>query len=329
MGHLTLKSTDRIRAAPFNIRHSGDGTILTRGNTSIRVSGELARSVVDCVLATRHRIVRIDDILAQFNTEDRLSIEEFLEHLLQKRLLVKEDEAELLVDGATESPAAVFYWDFGLNAADVLNKIRTVRIEVVGVNSLSQAVASQLHRIGFEQFASPTIEIGDRPENNFTAGKPDLVVAATDLDGQASLLPWNAYCIEEQIEFLPVMLESTRGTIGPWVVPGQTACLNCMRSRQNSNLNDYLSTRAAQSVPYNGSHPALAEVVGSLAGWEIAKRFTGLPGWKAGICVTFRSLECRLTSHRVLRIARCEHCSRRNSQAPVNIEEYEFAAGER
>ena len=86
--------------------------------------------------------------------------------------------------------------------------------------------------------------------------------------------PWNEFCVRHRRPFLPVVLQDLIGYIGPIVVPGETACFECLRARQNSNLINPETQRAAEARAFDGqaiaaAHPAMSASLGAIAGFEL------------------------------------------------------------
>jgi bacteriocin biosynthesis cyclodehydratase domain-containing protein len=67
-----------------------------------------------------------------------------------------------------------------------------------------------------------------------------------------------------------------------------------------------------------GAHPAMADVLGTVAAMELLKLYGGIRGWQVGRLVEVNLLTTSMTSHRVLRVPRCPACSAVNDRAPVD-----------
>ena len=104
------------------------------------------------------------------------------------------------------------------------------------------------------------------------------LVVTSDFGGQHLLRNWNRHCVRERIPFLPVVLQDLVGRIGPLVVPGEGSCLECLRARENSHIDDPETHRAAEHGAYEGQvvnafHPSMASVLGDIAAMELLKLY--------------------------------------------------------
>ena len=178
--------------------------------------------------------------------------------------------------------------------------------------------------------AKRTLEIQEEPRNfqdwkdNTDHESLDCLVATSDFGGQSLLREWNQFCVERKRIFLPVVLQDQVGYIGPLVVPGETACFECLLARQNSHKPDRLPSRKIEEVAYEGQsvvgfHPSMAFVLGDIAAFEIIKFFSGaLPGWNVGTLIEINLLSTRMTPRKVLKVPRCPVCSPLITRSPTS-----------
>src|SRR5262249_36298218 len=75
----------------------------------------------------------------------------------------------------------------------------------------------------------------------------DCLVATSDFGGLHLMREWNAFAVSSQIPFISVVLQDLIGYVGPLVFPGETACFECFRARQNSHITDPNIMRATES----------------------------------------------------------------------------------
>jgi hypothetical protein len=73
-----------------------------------------------------------------------------IEQLRRRRFLVPAESITSHEDGK-ESPSAVFYWQFGLREARVVEQLRRQRIALVGINHISLHMHWSLQRLHVEQ----------------------------------------------------------------------------------------------------------------------------------------------------------------------------------
>ncbi len=134
-----------------------------------------------------------------------------------------------------------------------------------------------------------------------------------------SVAGWNRLALERGIRWLGVRpFDGLVTTVGPLVVPGESACYECLLHRLAAHVDygpDFARIEAAPSAagefaPIDG---IAAGVAAQLAlGW-VAGLDTTLPG-------ALHVLELRpalsLTSHPILRVPRCPACSTAERLAP-------------
>jgi bacteriocin biosynthesis cyclodehydratase domain-containing protein len=342
---------EHLRALPFQVIELPAGVVLKRGCTEVSVEGENAALVVqvlcerlDGVGATR------DELQATFAPGDRPAVGELVEFLLERRLLAPVGHAEH--PGGDEAAADVFHWHFGLTTERVAAKVSRRGIAVVGVNRITRNLVRVLLEAGVDDvrvldqavLRNVALFDGDARVNGdfWPATFPDpmsfdrdadagsqfrgvgCIVAASDFGGRQLLSPWNQACVERELHFLPIVLEDLVGWIGPLVVPGRTACLACLSARVNASLTHPIRPvieRAAEGRrALAGAHPAMADLVGTVAAMELLKLYGGIRGWQVGRLIEVNLLTTSMTSHSVLRVPRCPACSALNAHAPVAID---------
>jgi thiazole/oxazole-forming peptide maturase SagC family component len=159
------------------------------------------------------------------------------------------------------------------------------------------------------------------------------IVGTSDFGGAQLLRPWNRFCVERGCHFLPVLLQDLIGYVGPLVVPRETACFECARARQNSLMPNPAEARLLEQVAFegqgvNGFHPAMAWIVGDIAAVELTKIYGGfVPRNGLGKLIEINLLGPQLTEHRVLKLPRCEVCSKAHQQSPTSYDKSVFVPG--
>lgn len=348
----------RLRMLPVQFIGRPDGVLLVRGCTEFHVGGEQAAEIVQAVFAAAAgEGASAAEIVELFAAPDRPAVGELIHALVLKRLLVPADSAPPPPpDG--ESPQDVFYWEFGGRADHVAAKLETLRVAVLGVNYISSRLVTALNACGFKSVSLVDFELlrnqrlypGDRLSAQWEGpppmpyeqwrkqaqGKLDCVVACTDFGGQSILRQWNEWCVGRGCHFLPVVLNQMIGTVGPLIVPGETACYECMWARENSCFPEPELRRAA-SVPaavtqrqmLTGFLPPMASVLGDIAAVELAKFYGAAVPFRAGTLFEVNLLLPEMFRRRVLKIPRCRVCSPLTTKPTINLEQASGTPGER
>jgi bacteriocin biosynthesis cyclodehydratase domain-containing protein len=341
----------RLEVQRMQLIETADGLLLKRGRVVVEIQGADAKEAVQLLLAraasgeaTRQSLCEL------FPAPDRAAIDELLQALERRGILTPRPAGEPAA-GGPEGPLDIFYWHFGKRADQVAGQLNRRAIAIVGVNCVSRQLATALMASGMT-----TVQIVDypllcnlrlvgddgavlpnewpsslRPPVSYRAwmaggGAPEeaCVVATSDFGGQQLLREWNRYCVETGRHFLPVVLQDLVGQIGPLVIPGETPCLECLRARQNAQMDDPDTQRTPEYVAFegqgvNGFHPSMASILGDLAAVELLKFYGQLVRSQlAGHLIEVNLLAPQLTVRRVLRAPRCAVCSPSQTRSPVS-----------
>jgi bacteriocin biosynthesis cyclodehydratase domain-containing protein len=341
---------DKLKALPVQLIEVDGGVIVRRGCTQVKITGEGAAEVVELVLnaAFTEGGVTPDEVSGIVAAPARESVLDLVEQLRLRRILVPTDGKEL-PPPERESELEVFYWHFGAHPADVALRIQEKRIAVLGVNAVSRRLVSALTETGVKgidvvdfpllrnlrlfdaagQLSADAWGVpGKRPLAYDawaeSSEPPDCLVATSDYGALQVMRELNRFCVAQRQHFFPVVLQDVFGYVGPLVVPGQTACFECLRARQNANMDDPATVRAAESAAFQGQlvqgvHPSLASVLGDIAAVELTKFYSGvIPASHAGALIEVNLLRPELHLRRVLKVPRCGVCSRLNSHSPTS-----------
>jgi bacteriocin biosynthesis cyclodehydratase domain-containing protein len=334
-----------VRAFPLQIIEVGEDVILKRGRVEVRVSGEQSAPTVRRTFELLAGPgLRRSELLDAFPEPTRAGVASLVEYLLERRFLtVASGHHE---DGCEEETARdVYYWHFGRNGRQVSGALARKRIVLVGLNVISRHLARRL--VGESGVALTLVDVprlrndsepsGDgldprawppgqltslkREAGELDAEEYDCVVATCDFGGQAVLRDWNRYCVRRKIHFLPVLVWDLIGYVGPLVVPGETACFECHRLRQDSHMADPSVERLSESVHSESAlafHPAISAILGEFAALELLRFYgIGWPWWRAGTLVELNTMSMSLVNRRVLKLPHCPVCSPRRLQPPT------------
>jgi molybdopterin-synthase adenylyltransferase len=339
-------SPRKLRCFPVQFVQTDDSVRLRRGCVDLRISGEHAVEIVQRVLeaATGAGATR-EEICQSFPAPERATVLELLGEL-EKRQILSYADAQKPTD-ALESPVEIFFWHFGRSTKEVSSHLTAQHIAILGVNEISRNIALALSETNIEN-----IEIVDDPLlrnlklfDNESRIKPDLwktsqplvpldswtmslpgcLVATCDFGGVQLMNRWNKFCLEGGCHFLPVVLQDLIGYVGPLVIPGETACYECLNARWNSNAEEPEPRRTTigfEEQHFVGFHPSMAAVLGAVTVFELSK-FYGLevPFAVVGRLLEINLLTMKMEARKVLRIPRCPACSnlyKRSSTSLMN-----------
>ncbi len=335
-----MNSLERIRALRAQLIDGGDYVIIRRGLTQLKISGPDAAEITSAVYSRARGTFTRQELLDSFLPRHRAAAEDLLDNLLERRLLVTVSSP---VAECRESPLDIFYWQFG---RDRREQIDACRLVIIGVNAVTVQCAKTARLSGFHDtklFDDPLLRDQSPDVNQDQQGSvdgiavagciepattevldADCVIAASSFGGQNHLREWNRFCVAREIPFVPALLHDCVGEIGPMVVPHQTACLECLRGRQNSHIANLYESRQADIAAYHGRdivahHPAMPSILGNLLALEVTK-FAGLKLLgQVNRYIELNLLRSEMKIHRVLKLPYCDVCGVSHSYPPIEL----------
>jgi bacteriocin biosynthesis cyclodehydratase domain-containing protein len=346
----------KLVAPPLQLIGQDDGIILVRGCVELRISGARAAETVQIVLdATRSGGATRQEIGERFAEPDRAGVAELVEELVRRRLLAPAG-SPAAPTVASEGALDVFYWHFGESTERVLESLNARRVAVMGVNTISRQLATSLGAAGVRNVevvdfhALRNLRLFDdsgglKPEEwpawivpplNYDDWADGLdpeelgcLVATSDFGAGHLLRDFNEFCVARDRHFLPVVLDRMIGFVGPLVIPGETACYECLRGRENAGMDDPETRRAvefaaAQRQAVNGFHPSLTAILGEVAALELVKFYSGVMPRSVGRLVEVNLLAVEMRARKVLKLPRCSVCSPVNWRSPTHLDKSAF-----
>lgn len=332
----------KLKALPVQIIELKDGILLKRGCTELKVSGDGAKELVSRVLSLALKDgVTYEEVSNHFNANERDAAEDLIKDLLARRLLVPSELIEPGLD-IPESSLDIFYWHFGVSADQVSTRLNSRNLIIMGVNSISRRLISSLADLGVENFqviddpwmrnsrlfddAGNLLEAKWSPnliepvklsvwENEIDPASVKCIIATSDLGTHQGIRNWNEFCVNNRCHFFPVILQDLIGYVGPLVVPGETACYECLRQRQNAHMNDTEVERASETITSTGQkvvgyHPSMASILGDIVAFELTKLYSDvLPLWNVGTQIEVNLFTSKMMKRKVLKVPRCAVCS--------------------
>lgn len=340
-----------LRALPVQLVETSDGVVLKRGLSILKINGKGAAEVVSALLDFAQEPRTREELRSAFASRDHEAVDDLVEKLGQRRILVTWD-GQLGEQLPAPDGLDIFYWNFGANPKLVAEQLGAARLTVLGINEVSQSLVGALAAGGVSDFtvvdycllrnvsffdsagALRTARWGESPQapvpyrtwaDEVQTDERRFVVATSDFGATPAIRQWNRFCVGNGWGFLPVILQDLIGYVGPLVIPGETACYECLRARQNSHMTDPAAVRAPETRVFEdqrlaGFHPSMARVVGELAAMELLKFHSKLPMWRVGTMIEINLMAPSLTVRKVLKIPRCAVCSPTQLRAPVTLD---------
>ena len=339
----------KLVALPIHVIQIPDGVILKRGATEVMITGANATEAIRMVLdATGRDGASVGEIRRLFRRTSGVQVDTILSNLDSRRLLVPKNGQASSVNGQ-ESPLDIFFWQFGGTLTGVLEQLNKVRLVIIGVNYISRQLAASLMSCAHKNFTvmdhpryrnlymfnkAGKLKQGqwpasvDSPQDWKDSQQSDLgdcLIVTSDFGGRQALCEWNTLCLDQKVHFMPVVLKNMVGYVGPMVIPGETACYECLVSRQRSHSANPEAEFLTDNVAFEGQavvgfHPSMAAILGDIAAFELT-RFYGsvLPEKKAGRLLEVNLLAASMTGRTVLKVPRCAACSPLHKTSQPNL----------
>lgn len=344
----------KLKVFPLQCIEVDNGIILKRGCLEARISGEGSTEIVRSILLETAKGASVEKILETFPASDHSQIEGLLEGLVARRFLVVEED-DLPQGKINETQLDIFYWNFDTSVFKETRSLLNHPMVILGVNNISRQLALALCRTGINTFtiidepflrnvsffnssgelkAEQWPSVLPKPQDGNKELEPSpvhCIIATSDFGGRKIFSHWNAFCLKQTIDFFPVLLKNLTGYVGPLVIPGETACFECLLARQDSHVEDIQAYRSMDAQAFEGQktigfHPSMASILGDIAALELAKFYGyGLPKSKIGTLIEVNLLATKITARKVLRVPRCLGCSSLRTQTSTSIEKNVFA----
>lgn len=167
-------------------------------------------------------------------------VKHVLAKLVENSILREVDRDEAIPPVAVEFCARSGYQ---LEESSATRRIRSISLFLTGDEAtLLKLLSKAFHEIGIETTTVETLDtelLSDLRNTGTDESVENVVVAAyQDLFSEDSL-EQNRLLVNESIPGRTLFLggfDGRRSIVGPWVIPGKSACLNCWTTRRRANL---------------------------------------------------------------------------------------------
>lgn len=294
----------RPRLKPwYRVAHVEDGVVVEHGDSVLRLGGGAATTLLPELLPLLDGTRTPEELHHVLGEPIAPAVEHALDVLASRGLLADgpvEDAASLRARTArflAASSAA------GRSEREISAALRASAVDVAGEGSAAAEIVRLLRLSGVASVEHVTLD-DDRRDL--------LAVVAPSSAELASLAQWNRARLDSGEPWLLVApLNGRFAAIGPFVVPGQTACYQCFRLRRaaNSGYGDVYSSLEGASAD-GGASIAFDGLVAGAAASLVLRWITECDPRVPG---RFFALETddalRLEAHVVYRVPRCSDCS--------------------
>jgi ribosomal protein S12 methylthiotransferase accessory factor len=220
--------------------------------------------------------------------------------------------------------------DQGADGVAVAAELARARVAVVGEGTLGRAVGAALEQAGIGEVRrlAPPIGGGDGPPPDLAG--IDAAVVALDAGHPDTLARFNALALRLCLPWIQLEARGFELRVGPFFLPGQTACWTCYESRLEANAPGYQERRAmrvaqrrsgAPQAPFDDVTPGTAGIGAEICALEVvrffAARVSEVTPELHGAFADYSLLAHQAAPHRVLRLPRCPSCGVRASGHPT------------
>ncbi|RZQ62515.1 TOMM precursor leader peptide-binding protein [Amycolatopsis suaedae] len=284
------------------------GLLIRQGGVVTRSAGQAVSKFVNALLdGAENGMVSIDT--GSVDAGKLAQLERLMDQLVEANLLI---EAE---DGERYDPVVVgLYQRAGgiVDRATIARRLATREVAVLGTGELADRLRESAGQAGLRVTGADAVE------------SAYVTVVAGAHDDDDLLEEWNQRALAEErprpwLAVLP--FDGERATVGPWVVPGESACYQCYRLRRAAAFPDVAVseelagvTALRQKLDNSARYPGLNLVLAGMVTDRITE-FAGLHEQMRqplpGGLTTFEIDSTGITTehHRVLRVPRCPVCS--------------------
>ncbi|MFV0308734.1 MAG: TOMM precursor leader peptide-binding protein [Desertimonas sp.] len=293
--------------------------LVRRGDRVTRLRGE---GVIDFVLAllqmSENGTVPLGT-LGSVPAPQAAAIRTMLDELTKADLVLDPEVGDAV---RTATPTARALWNRcgrAVSASTIDDRLSAANVLVLGRDPLAARLAATLSRsaIAVTRAADlDTIEPSDRPTDGWTAA---VVVGRGEDDPLFDR--WNKQALETGTPWWAVLPhDGLRATVGPFVIPGASACWRCFVLRRAANfpdrtlVDDLAGASGSSPDTLPAATPGVEQVQTGILVEQALDRFglAELSGAATPGAVNLVEVDgsgVHVTGHRVLRVPRCPVCS--------------------
>jgi bacteriocin biosynthesis cyclodehydratase domain-containing protein len=292
---------------------SGDEVLIRQGGLVRRCVGQGVRNFVTALLGKAEN-GRIDLDPSVVDAARRPRLDWVFDQLVDAGLLIELTESDC---GGELASVTFGLWRRAggtIDRTEIAERLRTRTVNIVGSGALAERLRTCCHEVG--------LQLMDLHYDSDATSSVTVVVGGYEED--PVLEEWNkrALAAGPDHPWLAVIpYDGEHATVGPWMVPGESACYRCYRLRRASVFPDESvsvtlagATAADLSLDRSSRYPGLNLMqVGLIVDHLVEhiglerQAWQSLPGGLTTIAIGPRGIET--DRHRVLRVPRCPQCS--------------------
>ncbi|MCA6915875.1 TOMM precursor leader peptide-binding protein [Pectobacterium versatile] len=349
--------SEKLILLPIQIIEMEDSVILKRGLAQLLIPDPnvllIIRVVQKALLLQPYSVTELKSLFA---APVQPLVEELLKKLLEKRFLqlqidkLQEDKHPASQQLSVEPVQEVFYWHFNQHQQQVASTLNQKHWLFVGINKINMLLIQSMQREGLKNYLiidDPMLRNIDFFDDNHQLSssfwkqqvdhvfseeqlfseehkdKIGFVVAASEFGSFFLLERWNEYAVRRELPFYPVLLQNMVGYAGPLVIPHESACLSCLKSRQNSHSNGFAERRITEQYAFAGQkvaayHESMLQTLAAVAQFDLVKFISNIQ-WEVGTLCEIDLLAGSMAKRKLLKVPRCPICSGLHGIPPTNL----------
>jgi ribosomal protein S12 methylthiotransferase accessory factor len=302
----------KLRLSPFvSVIPAPSGVFVRSDLRSFTLSGgsvdDFLRRALPLLDGTRDA----EQIGSAFPDYSRESVVALLDQL--ERHGIVQSEAGIQAPRLDELRAFLASWNRG--ARDLASAVESARVAVIGSTDWATSAHVQLLEAGM---TPEHLVLPEEDEPSFAAlHDVSLLIVAAHPDDLRLLDRVARIADKAGVRYLVAQVEGLKAILGPVVVPGETACWECLRRRQLANRFDFEESAQLHAALLSGvaprrrplGPPGASTLVASLIVIECVKLLSGYtPSQLVGRQLEIDLVTLAARTHDVIRLPWCDVC---------------------
>jgi bacteriocin biosynthesis cyclodehydratase domain-containing protein len=272
--------------------------LLEHGRSTVSFAGAAARQLLPALLPLLDGEHTVDEIVEAMGRAAEPAVENALALLMRHGLLTDGPPLERDASDGLRRTTAYLAQASPDSPQRVAERLATARVWLEGDPALRAAVTRLLRRSGLARAHSES--------------EATFIVSGAALAGDPDLDRRNAVALETGCDWLPLgCFDGRAASVGPLVVPGETACYRCLVLRRDGSTACAAELASLRGVPCGAPvSPTLLALVAAIAA-ERVLRWIGLrdPALPGTVVTCELVPELVVADEVVLRVPRCTACS--------------------
>jgi bacteriocin biosynthesis cyclodehydratase domain-containing protein len=289
----------------YRLVGDGERLLCEYAQSLVVLEGAAVRTLLPALLPLLDGTRTVDEIEQRLGSAARPAIDGALELMTAKGLVVA-GPRPAADRRAVEAAAAAYRLPLDVAASRLREATAAVvgqaRVSLDVVRLLSEAGVTQIRRLGWHG-----------------RGDAALAIVLPEADELDRLPAWDVSALRRGLPFLVVRPWDGRfASVGPLIVPGQTACYECVQLRRGAASGYAADFADVECAPVAVQATAEIEAIVAALAVHVGLRWlAGADKTIPGVLFTIEAMPAlAIGRHHVLRVPRCAACSAASAVAP-------------